>query len=549
MSNFKKIYPLSIMLISSFIITPVIWSKETVADWGNHLWLYSNAEPFKFNLFLGNETIYGYFYPIYSFYGGGFYSFTKSILSLTQLSNHFAFKLLLCILFNLWIIGSYLLFNKFFNNGLLSSLLSVSLSTSAYVMTNLFGRAAITEYAAGAFSILLVYFLYTNNYQKKKANVIRFIILAILIFLVITTHAITIMILITLLFIFLIPYLIHKLYTRRPIPNVDNWYISTIVFISVCFVASPQILRTFILRNDTKVNSALSSDYPSSTIHLHPYNILFSLDREATKTTGIDLFVQLPTLFLLLNTVTIIYLFSVYKKFKEYRKEYVTIYLLFALTCLLIFIINNAYIVDHIAIFKLMQFPYRLLSLITFFVILLTGFINSLLNRINPKLGNAVSVLVFIISLISVSQAYSQGRNAQSLNFGENEIKLLVSSDVPYTWYSADTFSAPVSTTIKQAPNYELLDYDGSKLKIRAKCEQNLIVLPLRTASWLVEVKPQMMFLGHTLDNWMVYSCNTNFINVEVTTKSGQREALYILQLIGLIILALTIRKVMFEKV
>jgi hypothetical protein len=117
MSNFKKLYPLSIMLISSLTITPIIWSKETVADWGNHLWLYSNAEPFKFNLFLGNETIYGYFYPIYSFYGGGFYSFTKSILSLTQLSNHFAFKLMLCILFNLWIIGSYLLFKKIFNNG------------------------------------------------------------------------------------------------------------------------------------------------------------------------------------------------------------------------------------------------------------------------------------------------------------------------------------------------------------------------------------------------------------------------------------------------
>ena len=549
MSNFKKVYPLSIMLISSLTITPVIWNKETVADWGNHLWLYSNAEPFKFNLFLGNETIYGYFYPIYSFYGGGFYSLTKSILSLTQLSNHLAFKLLLCILFNLWIIGSYLLFKKIFNNGLLSSLLSVSLSTSAYVMTNLFGRAAVTEYAAGAFSLLLVYFLYTNSYQKKRVSVIRLIILAILIFLVITTHAITVMIFMTILFLFLGPYLLHKLFARSPIPNVHDWFISTLVFVSVCFVASPQILRTFILRNDTKVNDALSLDYPSSTIHLHPYNILFSLDREATKTTGIDLFVQLPTLFFLLNTVFIIYLFFVHKKLRRYQKEYVTIYLLFVLTCLLIFIINNAYMVDNIAIFKLMQFPYRLLTLITFLIILLTGFINSLLSRLNSKIGNAVSVLVFIISLISVSQAYTQGRNAQSLNFGENEIASLVSNEVPYTWYSADAFSAPASTNIKQEPNYELLKYDGSKLTIRANCERNLIVLPLKTASWFVEVKPQMMFLGHTSDNWMVYDCKANFIDVEVTTQSTQRKVLYFLQSIGLIILILTIRKVFYAKI
>lgn len=173
MSNSRQYISITIFIagvLLVFQLMPLFWGRPFYIDWLNHIWMTEYYAEYlrKFATFPSTIDVAQRFgVPSPTFYGIFFYP-VCSVLSIAFGSTDIAVRLFCGILLIAPVLSFSILFQLLIKELSLAILISVTVNSSVYQLTNLYFRSALTEFAAVQLIMICISLIFIGVISRSK---------------------------------------------------------------------------------------------------------------------------------------------------------------------------------------------------------------------------------------------------------------------------------------------------------------------------------------------------------------------------------------------
>lgn len=355
----------------------------------NNILNYQHLDIFKLNLTLpkifggtiakGFGYATGIFYPPLSYYLTSYISY---ILNLTNENTVLSLSYLEILIIILSAITMYKLVKRISNDNYASMISSVAYISSTYFLCNIYTRNALAESLIFIFLPLIFYGLYELFFGNNRKFLILFTIGYIGLIFSHLVMAVFITIIILIIFMFNIKYILKK-------DKITKLIISSVLILLITSPYTVPLLEHKIFGNYSVFQDNIM--YTNETIKEETTGITDLLLVKYKKDDGIEVYICYTTLIAALLTV----IFN--KKIFKNKEKY--IYKTLILLIVISFLISSKYFPWDImpSFLKMIQFPWRLCTVIIFATSILAGY---MIKLIEPKYKEIIAYTIIIFMII-----------------------------------------------------------------------------------------------------------------------------------------------------
>jgi len=534
----------SFSLICLYPVFKELNSRPTMHDWSNILWYISLKNNFSLDFFIDlNPRFFGYFYPLYYYYGGEYFNLIAGLRELTRATSLQIYLVFQLIGIGLWGLSGFIVAKIHSLSNKYAFLFSLLTATCPYMLTNLFGRSAFLEYTGTAISFLLLstifYVLYSESLilgtRKLKVQLAFFV----LFYLLATIHQITFILTIQYVFAFLlINFVCFKLFTNITTQDLLRTYIFKFRLFLVPIVTSVMfsVIQVFpSIYYGPRLLSAQGSWSTHGQLFFSSYDLIFSLERKAAFGSGTpNLYTQIPILIIVLG-ILLLWLVTLTGNIKIDNIYVVNLMAHFVLFVILLYVLNSAQIFQYYFPLRVIEFPYRLINYLTVSLIIMLALTINIAITSKTGFKPLVYFALFVITAISLNQGINQAQNSFSHQVTSSEIIDIQNGIQPSLYYHPAMYSI-VGNLAEGIPEYRIIEKSKKQLTLNIVCKDGQAILPTMADSWVVDVQSKNRELGFTSNGWRVLECEG--VNSDVIMSAGNTsvlETMKIIKTLGLI--------------